>query len=79
MPTYRFESKNAAGKVSSGVLQAANLGAASQQLRARGEYILSLAPADGGAKKAKAFSFNIALGPGAKDVQVFTSQGPGRC
>jgi type IV pilus assembly protein PilC len=74
MPTYRYESKNAAGKVTAGVLAAANLGAASEQLRARGEYILALSPTDGGGKKNKAFSFNISLGPGAKDVQVFTSQ-----
>ena len=44
MPTYRYESKNAAGKVTAGVLTAANLAAASQQLRDRGEYILALAP-----------------------------------
>jgi type II secretory pathway component PulF len=39
MPTYKYESKNSAGKVSTGVLTAANLAAASQQLRARGEFI----------------------------------------
>src|SRR5687768_11484924 len=74
MPTYRYESKNAAGKVTAGVLAAANLGAASEQLRARGEYILSLAPADGGGKKKSGFSINISFGPGAKDVCNFTSQ-----
>src|SRR5262245_58317176 len=73
MPTYRYQSKNAQGKVTAGVLSAANLGAASEQLRARGEYILSLAPVDGAAKK-KAFSINLSFGPGAKDVQAFTSQ-----
>ena len=51
MPTYRYESKNASGKVNSGVLTAATLAAASQQLRARGEYIVALAPADAGAKQ----------------------------
>src|SRR5688572_10783069 len=74
MPTYRYESKNAAGKVTAGVLAAANLGAASEQLRARGEYILSLAPAGGDGKKKKGFTLTLAFGPGAKDVQVFTSQ-----
>ncbi len=74
MPTYRYESKSSSGKVTAGVLSATNLGAASEQLRARGEYILSLAPADGAGTKGKAFSFNISFGPGAKDVQVFTSQ-----
>ena len=32
MPTYRYESKTAAGKVNSGVLQAADLAGASAQL-----------------------------------------------
>ena len=73
MPTYRFESKNASGKVSVGILSAPTLAAASQQLRARGEYILAMAPADEGAAK-KALSFSISLGPSARDVQNFTSQ-----
>src|SRR6478672_7720581 len=75
MPTYRYESKNAQGKVTAGVLSAANLAAASQQLRARGEYILALAPAgDGGAKKKGLLNMELSFGPGAKDVQAFTSQ-----
>src|SRR6476646_6252966 len=73
MPTYRFESKNAAGKVNSGVLQAADLGAASAQLRSRGEYILALAPANDGKGKGKG-GFSISFGPSAKDVCNFTSQ-----
>jgi type IV pilus assembly protein PilC len=76
MPTYRYESKNSAGKVTSGVLSAANLGAASQELRNRGEYIIALAPASGPAKKG-GFSLSNAsfsFGPGAKDVQSFTAQ-----
>src|SRR5687768_4174914 len=73
MPTYRYESKNSAGKVTAGVLTAANLAAASQQLRDRGEYILSLAPADSGAQK-KGFNWNVTFGPGAKDIQNFTAQ-----
>jgi type IV pilus assembly protein PilC len=72
MPTYKYESKNAAGKVSTGVLTAANLAAASQQLRARGEFILALQPADAGAGKAGGFS--LTLGPSARDIQNFTSQ-----
>src|SRR5687768_5162470 len=74
MPSYRYEVKDATGKVTAGVLAAANLAAASQQLRSRGEYILALAPADDPNKKGKVFSLNISLGPGAKDVQNFTSQ-----
>jgi type IV pilus assembly protein PilC len=72
MPTYKYESKNAAGKVSTGVLTAPNLAAASQQLRARGEFILALQPADAGGGKAAGFS--ITFGPSARDIQNFTSQ-----
>src|SRR5204863_5847859 len=60
---------------STGVVSAAKLGEASAQLRARGEYILALAPGDekkSGAKSLSSISFT--LGPGAKDVQNFTSQ-----
>src|SRR5881394_3472547 len=75
MPTYRYESKNSAGKVTSGVLNAANLGAASQELRNRGEYILALAPVDGAKRKGLTLGdLNVSFGPSAKDVQGFTSQ-----
>src|SRR5262245_24138817 len=74
MPTYRYEAKDASGKVTAGVLSAANLAAAAQQLRARGEYILSLAPADEASKKSQLLNIQISFGPGAKDVHNFTSQ-----
>ncbi len=75
MPTYRYESKNASGKVTSGVLSAANLSAASTDLRNRGEYILALQPVEAGKKAGLSLSsLSISLGPGAKDVQAFTSQ-----
>ena len=74
MPTYRYESKNSAGKVSNGVLSAANLAAASAELRNRGEYILALAPIDSARKKGGLSSASFSFGPGAKDVQAFTSQ-----
>jgi type IV pilus assembly protein PilC len=74
MPTYRYEAKDAGGKVTAGVLSAANLAAAAQQLRARGEYILSLAPADEASKKKQLLNLQLALGPGARDIQNFTSQ-----
>jgi type IV pilus assembly protein PilC len=74
MPTYRYESKDSGGKVTAGVLSAANLAAAAQQLRSRGEYILALAPADEAAKKKQLLNLQISFGPGAKDVQTFTSQ-----
>lgn len=73
MPTYRYEAKSSSGKVTTGILTAANLGAASQQLRDRGEFILALAPADDGSRK-KAISVSLSLGPGAKDVHAFTAQ-----
>src|SRR5438034_1504795 len=73
MPTYRYESKTSAGKIMSGVLTAATLQAASQQLRDRGEYILSLSAADANAATGKV-QFSLSLGPSAKDVQNFTSQ-----
>ncbi len=73
MPTYKYESKNAQGKVSRGTLVAANIGAASQQLRERGEYILSLMPLES-ARKRGSMNLNFSFGPSAKDVQAFTSQ-----
>jgi type IV pilus assembly protein PilC len=74
MPTYRYESKNSAGKMNNGVLSAANLAAASAELRNRGEYILALAPVDGNKKKGGFSAASLSFGPGAKDVQAFTSQ-----
>jgi type IV pilus assembly protein PilC len=73
MPTYRYESKTQQGKVVSGVLNAASLSAASEQLRARGEYIISLSGSDAAVQKKKV-SLNLSFGPSAKDVQGFTSQ-----
>src|SRR5688572_8462550 len=73
MPTYRYESKTSAGKIVSGVLTAATLAAASQQLRDRGEYILALAAVEAKGKKS-GFSLSLSMGPSAKDVQNFTSQ-----
>ncbi len=73
MPTYRYETKNSAGKVTAGVISAATLAAAAQQLRDRGEFILALGSADSGAVKKK-FNLNISFGPGQKEVQTFTSQ-----
>lgn len=73
MPTYRYESKSAAGKVTVGVINAATLAAASQQLRDRGEFILSLANAADGVAK-KSLNFEVSFGPSAKDVANFTSQ-----
>src|SRR4051812_34999993 len=80
MPTYKYESRSSAGKVTAGVISAATLAAASQQLRARGEYILALAPGDGAVgsgpagKKSSILNVDLSFGPGMKDVQTFTSQ-----
>jgi type IV pilus assembly protein PilC len=74
MPTYRYESKDASGKVQAGVISAANMAAASAQLRARGEYILALAPAEDASKGKGSINLSFSFGPGAKDVQNFTSQ-----
>lgn len=74
MPSYRYELKESNGAISQGVLAAASLAAASDQLRSRGAYILALAPADGVARAAKGLSLNLSLGPGLRDVQTFTSQ-----
>src|SRR3954453_15711332 len=74
MPNYKYEARNAAGNVTTGVVNAPNLNTASQQLRARGEYIVALALADETAGKKGLRSFSLSFGPGAKDVQTFTSQ-----
>src|SRR5690242_2470453 len=73
MPSYRYESKNASGQVSTGIVAAQSLAAASQMIRSRGEYIIALAPADEGQKK-KLSEISFSFGPGLRDVQSFTSQ-----
>src|SRR5690242_10428504 len=73
MPTYRYETSGAGGKVTAGTIQAADLASASQQIRAKGEYIISLAPADAIGKKGS-LNFSVSMGPGLKDVASFTSQ-----
>jgi type IV pilus assembly protein PilC len=70
---YRFEVRNAAGKVTTGTMTAATIAAASEMLRARGEFIVHIAPADGGAKKPW-YQKSISFGPSASDVQSFTNQ-----
>ena len=72
MPSYRYESKNASGQVSAGVIAANSLAAASQMIRSRGEYIIALAPAEEGQRKQVPLSFSF--GPGLRDVQNFTAQ-----
>jgi type IV pilus assembly protein PilC len=73
MPTYRYEVKSPVGKVVQGVMNAASLSAASNQLRTRGQFILNLAPADRPDAK-KGLQFSVHFGPSAKDVRNFTTQ-----
>ncbi len=77
MPTYQYQAKTAAGKPAGGVVNAPSLAAAGEMIRARGEFILSLAPADGEGGEKRPFKLsdlNVSLGPSAKDIQNFTSQ-----
>src|SRR5436190_2045990 len=76
MPTYRYEARGTGGKSTSGVVSAPTLAAASEQLRAKGEYIIHLAPAvEQGVKgKGGLASLNYSFGPSARDVVNFTGQ-----
>jgi type IV pilus assembly protein PilC len=76
MPSYRFEIKGTDGQITQGVLAAASLTAASQELRGRGGYILALAPIEMTRKSglSRLVSVQLGFGPGARDVQNFTSQ-----
>jgi len=74
MPNYRYEAKDATGKVISGIVAATTLADASSQLRAAGKFILALQPADERSGRKGAVNFSISFGPSAKDVHSFTSQ-----
>jgi type IV pilus assembly protein PilC len=72
--TYRYETKDAAGKVEAGIINAPNLTAASQQLRAAGRSIVTLQAVEEQKHKIALKDLNVSFGPGQKDVQNFTSQ-----
>jgi type IV pilus assembly protein PilC len=76
MPNYRYELRQASGQMTSGVVAADTLTAATQMLRSQGAYILSLKavmrPRAGGLQNV--LSMNFQLGPSARDVLNFTSQ-----
>ncbi|MGF1634668.1 MAG: type II secretion system F family protein [Phycisphaerae bacterium] len=72
MPTYKYEAKNSAGQVVTGLVAAANIGAAAQQIRGKGEMILALTVAD--APKSKGTGFSLSFGPSGRDIHNFTSQ-----
>ncbi len=74
MPTYRYETRNSGGKTSTGIVTAASLDAASQQLRDRGEYIVALAAEGEGKAGKRSLNVNISFGPSARDIQNFTNQ-----
>jgi type IV pilus assembly protein PilC len=73
MPTYRYEVKDGAGKVTVGTTNAQSLSDAGQQLRDKGLFVVSLAPLDEKQVK-KGFSLDLSFGPGLKDVHAFTVQ-----
>jgi len=77
MPSYRYEVRNASGKVQAGVLSAPSMSAASENLRAQQNYILALAPVDASRAKSSLsnmLNFSVSQGPGLKDVSNFTNQ-----
>lgn len=76
MPSYHYEIKTANGAVTQGVLGAPSLAAASQELRSRGGFILSLAPLEQVGRKGmgKLVSLQLSFGPSAKDICNFTGQ-----
>ena len=74
MPVYKFEAKGNAGQVQAGVITAASLAAASEQLRSQGQFILSLIPAGDAPTRTSLKDISISFGPSAKDVYNFTSQ-----
>jgi type IV pilus assembly protein PilC len=74
MPEYRYESRDAAGKSKVGHVTAANLQAASETLRARGEKIVEILPARATDRLPWYQKVSISFGPSTKDIQAFTSQ-----
>jgi type IV pilus assembly protein PilC len=75
MPNYRYEVRQAGGKVGTGVLSAPSVSAAGQMLRERGDTVINVMPAgDNVAKKRSLASLNVSFGPSQKDVLNFTSQ-----
>ncbi len=74
MQNYKYEIRESANQVSTGVIQAQSLAEATAMLRGRG-YLLNIAPAGGAAHiLGKLQSANFELGPSLKDVMNFTNQ-----
>lgn len=73
MPNFKYEIQDAAGSVTSGVLQAPNAMEAASLLRGRGGYVLNVAPV-GADWAGRLRGFRLEAGPGLKDVYSFTNQ-----
>jgi type IV pilus assembly protein PilC len=76
MPDYQYQMRTSSGQTTAGVLSAENAVAAAQVLRAQGNQILQLTPAN---KVAKTLSerlkaMNQTSGPSSRDILNFTSQ-----
>lgn len=75
MQNYKYEIRDSANHVATGVIQARSLGDATTLLRGRG-YLLNIVPANSAAGTflAKLQSVNFEMGPSLKDVMSFTNQ-----
>lgn len=74
MPSYKFEVRDDAGQISSGVLQAGSLTEASSMATHQGGYVLNVAPTGAHNALNKLRGVKIEFGPGLKDVMNFTNQ-----
>jgi type IV pilus assembly protein PilC len=77
MPTYTYETKDGAGQVSRGQIDATSIAEASAAVRAGGRSLVHITPA-GAAGPANLLDrvrgFRVETGPGLKDVMNFTNQ-----
>jgi len=76
MPNYRYESRQQSGQVATGVIAAESAHAASEVLRQKGNFVLSISEAiqSDNSMLRRIMAFQPQLGPSLKDVLNFTSQ-----
>ncbi len=77
MPHYKYEIRQSNGALTTGMIEAATLPAASAALRSAGHYVLNLTPLATTAASnlaQKIAKLSLDFGPSLKDVQSFTSQ-----
>ena len=76
MSSFKYEVQDGAGRVRTGVVEAANVADATAQIRAQGGYLLNVMPvADSPAGLLDRIrGFRVEFGPGLKDVMNFTNQ-----